>query len=218
MKIKGFPSCIAVVLLIASIAGAQHQYQTDLTADDFRKRRQAVYDAIDPNIEVIQGAEDVQGFIVLRQSNTFYYLSGLEVASAYMVVDGRSRTTTLYSPHRDAEREASGGAIILAAGTKGKRFALPHSQVMLHQPWGGISGQAADIKIQAETIMKTKKMLNEVLAKHTGQTAEKIAAEIERDRYMTADEAQKYGLVDEVLHDDDADGDDDKKKKEDSKT
>lgn len=86
---------------------------------------------------------------------------------------------------------------------------------MLHQPWGGISGQASDIKIQAETILKTKKMLNEILAKHTGQTAEKIALEIERDRYMSADEAKEYGLVDEVLHEDDSD--DDKKKKEDSK-
>lgn len=100
---------------------------------------------------------------------------------------------------------ASGGAVILAAGTKGKRFALPHSQVMLHQPWGGVSGQAADIQIQAEIIIKTKTMLNEVLAKHSGQTPDKIAAEIERDRYMSADEAKDYGLVDEVLHNEEED-------------
>jgi Xaa-Pro aminopeptidase len=96
---------LAVVFLIASPAEAQHQYQTDFTAEDFQSRREAVYDAIGSNIAVIQGAEDVQGFIVFRQSNTFYYLSGLEVASAYMVLDGRSRTTTLYLPHRDPERE-----------------------------------------------------------------------------------------------------------------
>ena len=96
-------------------------------------------------------------------------------------------------------RAQSGGAIILAAGTKGKRFALPHAKIMLHQPWGGVYGQAADIKIQAEEILKAKKMMNEILSKHTGQTAEKISAETERDRYMTAEEARQYGLIDEVL-------------------
>jgi ATP-dependent Clp protease protease subunit len=96
-------------------------------------------------------------------------------------------------------RAQSGGAIILAAGTKGKRHALPHAKVMLHQPWGGVSGQAADIKIQAEEIIKAKKMINELLSKHTGQPVEKIAAETERDRYMTAEEAHEYGLIDEVL-------------------
>jgi ATP-dependent Clp protease protease subunit len=97
-------------------------------------------------------------------------------------------------------RAQSGGAVVLAAGTKGKRFALPHAKVMLHQPWGGVSGQAADIKIQAEEILKAKTMINEILAKHTGQPIEKIAAETERDRYMTADEAKDYGLIDDVLH------------------
>ncbi|MGD0596861.1 MAG: ATP-dependent Clp protease proteolytic subunit [Sedimentisphaerales bacterium] len=96
-------------------------------------------------------------------------------------------------------RAQSGGAVILAAGAKGKRFALPHAKIMLHQPWGGVYGQAADIKIQAEEILKAKQMLNEVLAKHSGQPVEKIIAETERDRYMTADEALKYGLIDEVL-------------------
>ena len=97
-------------------------------------------------------------------------------------------------------RAQSGAAVILAAGTKGRRHALPHAKVMLHQPWGGVSGQAADIKIQAEEILKAKKMINEILSKHTGQPVEKIASETERDRYMTADEALQYGLIDEVLH------------------
>jgi ATP-dependent Clp protease protease subunit len=100
-------------------------------------------------------------------------------------------------------RAQSGAAVILAAGTKGKRFALPHAKVMLHQVWGGVTGQAADIKIQAEEILKAKAMLNEILAKHTGQPVEKIATEIERDRYMTAEEAQQYGLIDEVLQEED---------------
>jgi ATP-dependent Clp protease protease subunit len=96
-------------------------------------------------------------------------------------------------------RAQSGGAIILAAGAKGKRFALPHAKVMLHQPWGGVSGQASDIKIQAEEILKSKAMINEILSKHTGQSIEKIQSETERDRYMSAQEACEYGLIDEVL-------------------
>ena len=110
-------------------------------------------------------------------------------------------------------RAQSGAAVILAAGTKGSRFALPHAKVMLHQPWGGVSGQAADIKIQAEEILKAKKMINEILAKHTGQPVEKIAAETERDRFMTAEEAHQYGLIDEVLQEGDKEKKDDKKGK-----
>jgi ATP-dependent Clp protease protease subunit len=100
-------------------------------------------------------------------------------------------------------RAQSGAAVILAAGTKGRRHALPHAKVMLHQVWGGVTGQAADIKIQAEEILKAKTMINEILAKHTGQPVDKIAAETERDRYMTAEEAHQYGLIDEVLHEED---------------
>ncbi len=97
-------------------------------------------------------------------------------------------------------RAESGAGVILAAGRKGGRFALPHAKIMLHQPWGGVTGQAADIKIQAEEISKARAMINRVLAEHSGQSMEKIAAETERDRYMTADEAKAYGLIDEVLH------------------
>jgi len=108
-------------------------------------------------------------------------------------------------------RAQSGGAVILAAGTKGKRFALPHAKVMLHQPWGGVTGQAADIKIQAEEILKAKAMINEILSKHTGQPIERIAAETERDRYMTAEEAKAYGLIDDVLHEEEDKGKKEKK-------
>jgi ATP-dependent Clp protease, protease subunit len=97
-------------------------------------------------------------------------------------------------------RAESGGAIVLAAGSKGRRHALPHAKIMIHQPWGGVTGQAADIQIQAEEILKSKQMINEVLSELTGQPAEKITAETERDRYVTADEAKKYGIIDEVLH------------------
>ncbi len=99
-------------------------------------------------------------------------------------------------------RAQSGGALILAAGTRGSRYALPHAKVMLHQPWGGVTGQASDIKIQAEEILKAKKILAEIFAKHTGQPVEKITEETERDRYMSAQEAKEYGLIDEVLKED----------------
>ena len=112
-------------------------------------------------------------------------------------------------------RAQSGAAIILAAGTKGKRHALPHAKVMLHQVWGGVTGQAADIKIQAEEIIKAKKMISEILSKHTGQSIEKIAAETERDRYMSAEEALHYGLIDEVLREEEKKEEAEKEEKKD---
>src|SRR5437762_3916256 len=94
---------------------------------------------------------------------------------------------------------ASGAAIILVAGTKGKRFALPHSKIMVHQPWGQVGGQVSDIEIQAREILKDRHRLNQILAKHTGQPIEVIERETERDRYFSAQEAKEFGLVDDVL-------------------
>jgi ATP-dependent Clp protease protease subunit len=94
---------------------------------------------------------------------------------------------------------ASMGAVLLAAGTKGKRFILPNSRVMIHQPWGGFHGTASDISIHAEEILKYKKKLNELLAKHTGQPFERVEKDTDRDRFMSAEEAKAYGLVDEIL-------------------
>lgn len=93
----------------------------------------------------------------------------------------------------------SGGAVILAAGTKGKRYCLPHAKVMIHQPYGGVYGQTADIQIQAEEILKTKRQLNEILASHTGQTMEQIETDSERDKFFSAQQAKQYGLVDDVI-------------------
>ena len=95
---------------------------------------------------------------------------------------------------------ASMGSFLLMAGAKGKRFALPNSKIMIHQPSGGTSGQATDIEIHAREIIKTREQLNKIYADRTGQTVEKIASDMERDRYMSADEAQAYGLVDQVIH------------------
>jgi ATP-dependent Clp protease protease subunit len=94
---------------------------------------------------------------------------------------------------------ASGAAIILASGTPGKRYALPHSKVMIHQPWGGITGQASDIVIQAKEIVRAKGVLNKLLGKHTGHTVEQVQEDSERDYYMSAEEAVEYGVVDEII-------------------
>ena len=94
---------------------------------------------------------------------------------------------------------ASGGAIVLAGGTKGKRFSLPHAKIMIHQPYGQVGGQVSDIEIQAKEILETREILNEILAFHTGQPGARVRADMDRDYYLTATEARDYGLVDEVV-------------------
>ena len=95
---------------------------------------------------------------------------------------------------------SSMGAVLLAAGAKGKRFALPNARIMVHQPWGGVEGAASDISIQAKEILRLKERLNEILAKHSGQTLEKIQRDTDRDYFMSAEEAKEYGLIDEVIY------------------
>ena len=96
---------------------------------------------------------------------------------------------------------ASMGAFLLAGGTKGKRFALPNAEIMIHQPSGGAQGQASDIKINADHILRIRDKLNKLLAENTGQTLEKIQADTERDNWLTAEEAREYGLIDAVIED-----------------
>jgi ATP-dependent Clp protease protease subunit len=94
---------------------------------------------------------------------------------------------------------ASGGSILLMGGTKGKRFALPHSEIMIHQPLGGVEGQATDIHIHAQHIIQTKKLLNGMIAQHTGQKLSRVEQDTERDKFMTAEEAVKYGIIDKII-------------------
>ena len=94
---------------------------------------------------------------------------------------------------------ASGGAILLAGGTKGKRYALQHAKIMIHQPWGGVGGQISDIEIQANEIVKDRQVLNEILSEATGKSVEQIAKDIDRDYYLSAQEAKEYGVVDNIL-------------------
>ncbi len=109
-------------------------------------------------------------------------------------------------------RAQSGGAVILASGTKGKRYILPHARVMIHQPFGGLTGQASDVQIQAEEILKAKQQINDILARHSGKSVDQVQSDSERDRYFSATEAKEYGLVDEVLDDPGTKDKDDKKK------
>lgn len=95
---------------------------------------------------------------------------------------------------------ASMGALLLAAGTKGKRYALPHARIMIHQPLGGAQGQASDVAIQAKEILRVKEMINNILVKSTGQAVEMIEKDTDRDKFMSAEEAKVYGLIDEVIY------------------
>ena len=95
---------------------------------------------------------------------------------------------------------ASGAAVLLAGGTKGRRYALPHSKVMIHQPYGQVGGQVSDIEIQAQEILSNKKDINEILAKHTGQEISRIEKDVERDFIMTAPQAKEYGIVDDIIY------------------
>jgi ATP-dependent Clp protease protease subunit len=94
---------------------------------------------------------------------------------------------------------ASMGALLLTAGAKGKRFALPNSRILIHQPSGGMQGQATDVRIHAEELIRIRELTSEILAKHTGQSMEQIERDVERDRYLSAVQAKEYGLIDEVI-------------------
>jgi ATP-dependent Clp protease protease subunit len=153
---------------------------------------------------------DVSANIVIQQMLYLQYENRNQEIHFYINSPGGSVTATLaiYDTMQFLEcpvatycmgMAASGAAILLAAGTKGKRFALPHAKVMIHQPWGQIGGQASDVEIQMNEIIREKRRLNEILARHTGRPVEQIELETERDHYFTAHEAKEFGLVDEVL-------------------
>ncbi len=133
--------------------------------------------------------QDIQVYI---NSPGGYVTSGLAIYDTMQFVQPDVATYCL-------GQASSLGAVLLAAGTKGKRFALPHSRIMLHQPWGGAEGTAADITIQANEILTLKKHLNAIIASHTGQPVEKVAKDTDRDNFMSSQEALEYGLVDEVI-------------------
>lgn len=121
-----------------------------------------------------------------------YVTAGLAIYDTMQYINAEISTICL-------GQAASLGALLLCAGSKGKRYALPYARILIHQPLGGARGQATDIEIQAKEILKTREMINEILVRHTGQPVEKVQADTERDYYMSAQEAMEYGIVDEVL-------------------
>ncbi len=133
--------------------------------------------------------QDIQVYI---NSPGGYVTSGLAIYDTMQFVQPDVATYCL-------GQASSMGAVLLAAGTKGKRFALPHSRIMLHQPFGGAEGTAADISIQAEEILKLKGRLNTIISRHTGRDAEQVALDTDRDHFLSAQEACDYGIVDEVI-------------------
>jgi len=154
---------------------------------------------------------DVTANLVIQQMLYLQYENRNQEIHFYINSPGGSVTSTLaiYDTMQFLEcpvvtycmgMAASGGAILLSSGAKGKRYALPHAKVMIHQPWhGGVSGQASDVEIEMKEILREKRRLNEILARHTGRPLEVIEAETERNRYFTAQEAKEFGLVDDVL-------------------
>jgi ATP-dependent Clp protease protease subunit len=135
-----------------------------------------------------------------RRKDIHFYLNspGGDVAATLAVYDTMQILSCPIATYCVGQA-ASGAAVLLAGGTKGKRFALPHSRIMLHQPYGGVQGQVSDIEIQANEILRNREMLNDILAKHTSQPIERIAKDTDRDFFLGADDAKKYGLVDDVL-------------------
>jgi ATP-dependent Clp protease protease subunit len=184
--------------------------QRQMTLGDLLLENRIVFLGSSPETGGHPAITDYLANIVIQKLLYLQYENKNQEIHFYINCPGGSVTATLaiYDTMRFLEcpiatycmgLAASGAAILLAAGQKGKRYALPHSKIMIHQPWGQVGGQVTDIEIQANEILKDRGILNEILAQHTGQPVEKIAAATERDRYLSAVEAKEFGLVDDVL-------------------
>ena len=184
------------------IAAVQYQRTREMTLDELMLENQVVF--------LVGEINSVSSARVMMQMLYLENLKRGQEINLYINSPGGSidDTLALYDTMRFLSspistycigRAYSGGAVLLTAGEKGKRFILPHARVMIHQPYGGVSGQTEDIRIQAEEIIKAKRQLNQIIANHTGKTLEQVQADSERDKYFSAEEAKAYGLVDDVL-------------------
>jgi ATP-dependent Clp protease protease subunit len=202
-------------------AGPPHPLQGQRWREYSRQRQYGTSDILLDNRIIFFGCSgttiyepvinDLTATMVIQQMLYLQYENRNQEIHFYMNSPGGSVTSTLaiYDTMQFLEcpiatycvgMAASGAAILLAAGAKGKRFALPNAKVMIHQPWSqGIGGQASDVEIEMKEILREKARLTRILAEHTGRSLEEIAEETERNRYFTAEEAKAYGLVDEVL-------------------
>jgi ATP-dependent Clp protease protease subunit len=203
-----------------SYANASYQRQRQMTLGDLLLENRIVF--LQGEIHTGNANELVMKLLYLQSENkkkpiNFYLNSpGGDVIATLAIYDVMQIMSCPVATYCVGQA-ASGAAVLLAGGSKGKRFCLPHSRVMIHQPYGGVSGQVSDIEIQADEILRNRSVLNDVLARHSGKTAEQIAKDIDRDFFMTAEQAKEYGIVDEITvvnsatEDDDDDDDDDKK-------
>lgn len=179
-----------------------YQRQRQLTLGDLLLENRIVF--LQGEIYTGNANEVVMKLLYLQSENRHkdihFYLNspGGEVVATLAIYDTMQILSCPVSTYCVGQA-ASGAAVLLAGGSKGKRFALPHARVMLHQPYGGVSGQVSDIEIQAREILRNREMLNDILARHTGQSIERIAKDTDRDFFLSAAEAKEYGLVDEIL-------------------
>ena len=183
--------------------------QRQMTLSDLLLENRIVFLGASPEVQFPQ-INDLSASLVIQKLLFLQYENKNQEINMYINCPGGSVTATLaiYDTMQFLDcpintycmgLAASGAAIILVAGTKGKRFALPNSKIMIHQPYGQVGGQVTDIEIQAQEILKDRKRLDEIMMKHTGQPVEVIARETERDKYFTPQEAKDFGIVDEVL-------------------
>jgi len=188
--------------LLPTLAAAEYQRQRQMTLGDLLLENRVIFlqgEIHDGNANAL-----VMQLLYLQRENRrkdihFYINSpGGSVTSTLAIYDTMQILTCPIATYC-VGLAASGAAVLLAGGTGGKRFALEHSKVMIHQPYGGVGGQVSDIEIQAQEILRTRETLDRVLSQHTGQSAERIAKDRDRDYYMTSSEAKEYGLVDEIL-------------------
>lgn len=188
----------------------EYQRQRQMTLDALLLENRIIFLGSAPETGGNPAITDFMANITIQKMLFLQYENRNQEIHLYINCPGGSVTATLaiYDTMQFLEcpistycmgMAASGAAIILAAGTKGKRYALPHSKIMVHQPWGQVGGQVSDIEIQANEILKDRDRLNQILARHTGKPKEVIEVETERDRYFHAHEAKEFGLVDEVL-------------------
>ena len=180
----------------------QYQRQRQLTLGDLLLENRIVF--LQGEIYTGNANEVVMKLLYLQSENRrkdiHFYLNspGGDVAATLAIYDTMQMLSCPVSTYCVGQA-ASGAAVLLAGGTKGKRHALPNARIMMHQPYGGVQGQVSDIEIQAEEILRYREVLNQILAKHTGQPVERIAKDTDRDKFLSAQQAKEYGVVDDVL-------------------
>ena len=188
--------------IIQSYSYQSYQRQRQLTLGDLLLENRIVF--LQGEIYTGNANEVVMKLLYLQSENRrkmiHFYLNspGGDVVATLAIYDTMQILSCPVATYCVGQA-ASGAAVLLAGGSPGKRYALPHARVMLHQPYGGVGGQVSDIEIQAQEILRTREMLNEILSQHTGKPLEQIAKDTDRDFFLSAEQAKEYGLVDEIL-------------------